>query len=902
MTPPTSILRQAASTIRSVAAAVSASADASKSRLRGSIVKSNPRKQGRSNQGRRLNPDVIERAITAAGNGVMRDLTDISRETIDTDPHLGSVLQKRFCAVSSLPYEIRPAKGDGIDTTTSLYFADVVRSQISRIPKLQDKINRLAWGLFDGRAASEIKWKVSNDPGIAMQLYDLTWIHPRRLNFGPSRELRLVDDGVAVSGNFPAVGLSLSPFDLYQEGMHRKFVSWTSQLFNDYPEREGLARRCLYWSFFKRYSTREWMILLELFGKPWRIITVEEDSEVSEESLESAEDAADGLGSAYTARMPQGTKLDVVQPGKTAGEVNHDVIQEADKQISKLVLGQTGTTDGAPAGFNSNQTDVMKDEQTLILTYDASTLSDVITDGIVNAIIEVNFGREALSHAPKFVLRADRPADRQTELTRLKSALDNGLEISVADAYEVSGFAQPDRGVPVLRVDQPPTPPLSPTPPPPRPVIVYPAGTAPDAAEQEPPASAPQAEVPDGSVSIADNASITTVNEAREAKGLPPLTLPDGTPDPNGELTVAEYNEKISGAAELSKHFAPDSVEVILSALIAKKTHAPASCGCVICSESGDEELVQQPKTDLGSPEDLIQNGRRQICRAADNWAKLIGDAIDGAESPDEIVSAVNEVFEELDLQQYARVLERRMLQSAALGAMDNAHELGLLGDDSADEKVEASARVELSAFSVTPFKAALQSFLRRKVLSRTTWDKMSAEVKRKSFTIAGVESEVMRSHVFGLLSDEVRKGADIRSFKSTMFDSLKAAGLISSVQKSGLLGMSHIDTVFRTNVLNAYNAGRIQHASQPSVKKAFPVWEIISISDSRSRDTHRRANGTMLRADDPFWKKAYPPFGFNCRCRVRCRSAKFLSKVVSGATIFYLPDSGFTSGYSGLI
>lgn len=38
--------------------------------------------------------------------------------------------------------------------------------------------------------------------------------------------------------------------------------------------------------------------------------------------------------------------------------------------------------------------------------------------------------------------------------------------------------------------------------------------------------------------------SLVTVNEARKDRGLPALTLEDGKPDPDGNLTVEAYNSK----------------------------------------------------------------------------------------------------------------------------------------------------------------------------------------------------------------------------------------------------------------------------------------------------------------------------------------------------------------------
>ena len=61
------------------------------------------RESTRRRFGRSISMDVIENALMAAQRGSMRDITDLSRETIDTDPHLGAVLVKRFSAIKTSP-------------------------------------------------------------------------------------------------------------------------------------------------------------------------------------------------------------------------------------------------------------------------------------------------------------------------------------------------------------------------------------------------------------------------------------------------------------------------------------------------------------------------------------------------------------------------------------------------------------------------------------------------------------------------------------------------------------------------------------------------------------------------------------------------------------------------------
>jgi SPP1 gp7 family putative phage head morphogenesis protein len=309
----------------------------------------------------------------------------------------------------------------------------------------------------------------------------------------------------------------------------------------------------------------------------------------------------------------------------------------------------------------------------------------------------------------------------------------------------------------------------------------------------------------------------------------------------------------------------------------------------------------EQPSTELGSPEDLLRKGRAEMLRASDKWADEVADAIVGISDAKAIVRKIRDTFDDIDVRPYARALERKMVHGAALGAMDHALELGMLDAPSATAGAFGDS-VLLSAFSEKAFKDAVGQFIKKNVVSRAVWDKLRAEIKRRSFTVAGIESQVMRQKIFQSLAQQIEKGADLREFKKTMIADLKAAGLIKSIPKKGVLSASHVDTVFRTNVLNSYNYGRYKHASQPKVIKAFPVWEIVSVIDGRERSAHAAANGKMLLATDPFWKRAYPPFGFNCRCRIRSRSAKYLSQVVSGSTITGLPDSGFTSGYNALV
>lgn len=963
----------------------------------------------RSYFGRNISLDGIERALLASYRGNMMPLTDIGRETLNMDPHLASVVNKRVGALAGLPWEVHPASGHGVDPVKALFYAAVVREQLLNLRNFRASLKRLAWALYDGRAALEKQWlPISNGMAlgphkVTMALSSLEWIHPRRLSFGRFRELHVVDESSGVAGNFADYGLRLSALPF-------KFVTWLPQLFGEYPEREGLAPRCLYWSFFKRFGARERMILLELFGKPWRIVTVDPDSPASDSDLRDADEVADALGSSYTARLPRGVNLTVSQPQKTAGAVHDDVIKESDRQISKLVLGQTGTTDEMKGGMNNSQASVMQDEQLGLLQGDAREFQEVVEDQVTDEIIALNFGEAEVIHAPTFALRADLPPNRLEELERTERALKAGLALAAQEVYQVSGFRQPDVGEVVIRMEQPRTEPNSPVAPAPRPVFIYPQGTSPAVGEQQPtpptaaigPGAAP---APASSAGAGSAEKTITVNEDRAARGLPPLTLP-GTDelDPDGELTIADFEAKrgvripelappdpepdpvdpeeddlgadpegddgedseakqrpalkgpvgIAASVQLTirhegskwvvysqngkplgtydtkadaeerlrqveyfKHqkaaanFASADVVLLAVGRFADEAASHSAAVAVLGAQQRATQMLRwmaepcahgvalddarQPETEHGTPDDLIGRGISEGRRAVAKMADRIADAVRGKTQPGEIFRAVELVRRKLDAHPLARGCERRMVQALALGALDAS----LL-----DEVKAASADgtpPPKTPFSKSPYESALRHFRTKNVMRKAAFAQLEARAKQRAFTVAGLAADDMVATVHDELVQQVAKGADLREFATTVKDRLKEAGWLPRAEVLGngqtVMNAWHTDNVFRTNVLGAYNAGRAAQMSEPEVVRRRPVWQIRGIDDSTTRKNHLKAHGLKLLASDPFWQRAYPPFSWNCRCRVVSLSGDHVNDVVDGSTITYLPDEGFTSG-----
>ena len=78
-------------------------------------------------------------------------------------------------------------------------------------------------------------------------------------------------------------------------------------------------------------------------------------------------------------------------------------------------------------------------------------------------------------------------------------------------------------------------------------------------------------------------------------------------------------------------------------------------------------------------------------------------------------------------------------------------------------------------------------------------------------------------------------------------------------------------ETVYRTNTMSAFNAGRAE-----AFEEYDPEYlEFIGIEDFRQTPVCAARSGIVKKRTDPFWKSNFPPLHFNCRSTVRPVYAK---------------------------
>lgn len=433
--------------------------DAAEVRTAGNVLekaryaKIDRRQNERIHYGRSVDLDVIDMALQRAARGNMLSVTDLGREALRLDGHLSGILNKRLNRAGAIDWNVVANDGSGrpdYDRGRARERADFVRAQLLQIPNFRDSLRDLSWAVWDNRACSEVAWSIGTGAEAGdSKLYvgfrprELCWIHPRRLSFSQQRRVVITDDYDPGSGFLPK-GF---PVDELPE----KFVVSTPRLFNDYPELEGLSIRSQYWSFFQRLGTRERIILVEVFGAPWRLAYSEgDDVGPSDDTMREAFGVLQTMSSRNAAWLPHGTKPFFFTPPAGSGQTHKELIEDARFVLSKLVLGQTSSTDAVPTGLGSSIADTQLTEEDLIIASDLRSTAGVIEHQLTDRIIELNYGPEELIYAPLFEFEIKGQVDRQNEADRLSKTLAMGVPVAVEEVYEVLGYRQPRQGEPVM--------------------------------------------------------------------------------------------------------------------------------------------------------------------------------------------------------------------------------------------------------------------------------------------------------------------------------------------------------------------------------------------------------------------------------------------------------------------
>lgn len=361
-----------------------------------------------------LTPPRLARILRDSIDGDPEPYLALAEDMEERNEHYAGVLGTRKRQVAGLEITVQAAG----DTAEDVRDADLVREMIER-DAFRDELFDVLDAVGKGFSATEILWDTSEGQWRPKAF---KWRDPRWFRFDDTDSERLLLRGE--HGDEP----------LKPHGWITHFGKAKSGL----PIRGGLARGAAWAFLFKSFSLKDWAIFCEAYGQPLRIGkwgpgATEDDKAILLKAIAN-------IGVDYGAIIPDSMMIEFVE-AKLSG--SHELYEKRanwlDQQISKLVLGQTGTTDAIAGGHAVGK--VHDDVRADIEEADARQLAVCINRDAVRPLVALNFGPR-----PKYpIVKIGRPDEVDTEklVSNVAKLVPLGLKVGMATMREMIGVQEP---------------------------------------------------------------------------------------------------------------------------------------------------------------------------------------------------------------------------------------------------------------------------------------------------------------------------------------------------------------------------------------------------------------------------------------------------------------------------
>jgi phage gp29-like protein len=357
--------------------------------------------------------------------------------------HYRSVLATRKLQVSALPIQVTAASDDAIDQRA----ADLVRD-FCEGPLLRGALFDILDAVGKGFSVSELIWELQLGEWRPARI---EWRFPQWFVFDRVDGKTILMRGGPGDGAsaFQAAPDELSRGNFGTPLPPNKFITHIHRSKSGLPIRGGLMRPAAWAYMFQNFSVKAWAIFLEVYGHPLRVGKYETGA--SKEDKATLLRAVRNIATDAAAIIPQGMEIEFVEAANSTGASPHQVqLDWWNAQISKLVLGQTGTTD---AGQYVGTADAHEHVRGDICDDDAAQLGASLSRDVVRPLVDLNVGPR-----PRYpILSIGEPETEDTAalMDNIKTFVALGGQVSESWLGGKLGVPPPEPGEAVLKAPAP---------------------------------------------------------------------------------------------------------------------------------------------------------------------------------------------------------------------------------------------------------------------------------------------------------------------------------------------------------------------------------------------------------------------------------------------------------------
>ncbi len=362
------------------------------------------------------NPDPVLKKLG-------RDISEY--EAVLSDAHVFAVLTSRKAGVVSCPWRVVPA-GDSRSDKKIAGFINEVLSSLNLYEDLRQALS----AIWFGYSVSELIW--AERDGM-WKVEEIRGRSPKRFRFDPDGNPRLLTPANPYEGEpVPPLKFLVVRHDPNSD---------------DNPYGEPLAARCYWPWFFKKHGWKFWAVFAEKYGMPH--VWGKHPPGASEDEKQKLLDALTSLvqdGATVTADNQAIEILDT-QTRASSTDAYKELIEAANREISKAVLGQTLTTEiGDRGSYAAAQAHLSVRAD--IVEADAQMLMSAMNNQLVRWLVGLNFGWDV--PPPRFVIDYEEEDYKREKAERDKILWEMGYPLTQKYISETYGVPLPTEGEGVL--------------------------------------------------------------------------------------------------------------------------------------------------------------------------------------------------------------------------------------------------------------------------------------------------------------------------------------------------------------------------------------------------------------------------------------------------------------------
>ncbi|MDR1252464.1 MAG: DUF935 domain-containing protein [Treponema sp.] len=370
----------------------------------------------------RLTPERLAEILNDVKRGECpAEYLELAQDIELKDLHYRSVLSTRKDAITGLEIKVIPAGED----KRGMELAEAVERDIVKNPaaKLYSLIRDMLDALAKGFSVNEIIWDTGKTPWkpCAYKFRDARWFQYDK-ETGKTLMLR------------SPLGSGLEPLKPFHFVVHEPHLISGNQI------TAGLALPALYYWMLKSYDVTSWAAFIDRYGYPIRIGKYGKKS--TEQDRATLKRAVAAIGQDFGAVIPESAVLEIIESKHAAetSNVYRNMADWVDKQISKLVLGQTMTTDEGSSRAQSETHDKVRDD---IADSDIQQVVETLNSALTIPYINLNFGEQ--ENYPKIDLFKPDEKNIEQIIAAVEKLGPQGLKVRADEVRSLLGLSNPEK-------------------------------------------------------------------------------------------------------------------------------------------------------------------------------------------------------------------------------------------------------------------------------------------------------------------------------------------------------------------------------------------------------------------------------------------------------------------------